>query len=122
MAAKRLDLFDGEGDVAKCVTRIQLHGLVKWYTGDKSSYYLAEKLQSPAFGVFLRLSADDRKDFDKVKDELYKEFKSVQKDREEAIRELSRRKRLLGESIRTFSYNLMELVKFVYPTIGVAPN
>ena len=68
MATNKLDLFNGEGDVTEFVTRVQLYGLMKGYDGEKLSYCLAEKLRGPAFSVFLRLSADDRKDFDKVKE------------------------------------------------------
>ena len=114
MAAKKLDVFDGEGDVIEFVTRVQSHdGLMKGYEGEKLSYCLAEKLRGPAFSVFMRLPADDQKNFETVKNELYKEFKKEQRNREEAIKELSRRKRLPGESIRTFAYNMMELVRLV---------
>ena len=37
--------------------------------------------------------------------------------REEAVVELSKRKRLLGESIPTFSYKISELVLFAYSTV-----
>ena len=102
------------------MTRIKLHGLVKGYDGEKLSYCLAEKLRGAAFSVFLRMSADDQKDFDKLEKELLKEFKSEQRNREEAVNELGKRKRIPNESILTFSYSIEELVKFAYPTFAVA--
>ena len=120
MASKKMDIFDGEGDIKEFVTRIQLYGIMKGYTGEKLSYCLAEKLRGPAFSVFLRMSEDDRKDFEKLKKELYKEFKSEERNREEAVSELSKRKRLVGESIPTFAYRVAELVQFSYPSFDDA--
>ena len=61
------------------------------------------------------MSADDKKDLSTLKTELYKEFKKEQRNREEAVCELTKRKRSPGESIPTFAYNLLELVKMAYP-------
>ena len=72
---KKLDVFTGEGDVQEFVTRIRLLGVMKVYAEEKLAYCLAEKLRGPAFQVFMRMSVEDQKDFDHLKEELYKEFK-----------------------------------------------
>ena len=56
---KKLDIFNGEGDVREFVTRIRLLGVMKGYTDEKLAYCLAEKLRGPAFQVFMRMSEPD---------------------------------------------------------------
>ena len=89
---------------------------LKGYTGEKSARALASKLEVPAFNVSMRLADDDRKDPAKVKKELLKEFECGKINREEALNELSKRKRQQGESAQNYAYKLMELVKLAYPT------
>ena len=98
------------------VSRVEIHGKMKGYTDEKLSYCLAEKLQGAAFNVFLRMSDDDQKDLKKLKTELFKEFKKEERNREEAVTELSRRKRQTDETIPTFAYKLTQLVKYACPT------
>ena len=71
---------------------------MKSYTGEKCAQALASKLEGPAFDVYLRLSSDDRKDASKITAELLKEFERGRRNREEALCELSKRKREIGES------------------------
>ena len=68
----------------------------------------------------MRLSADDKKEFSKITEELLKEFESGQLNRQEAIQELDTRIRRPGESAHTFAYKLTELVKLSYPTFDAA--
>ena len=114
--SKKMDVFNGEGDVQEFVTRIHFLGMMKGYVDEKLAYCLAEKLRGPAFQVFMRMSEADQKDFTKLKEELYKEFKREQRNRDMAISELRNRKRLPGESVENFAYQVKDLVKFAYPT------
>ena len=52
---------------------------------------LASKVERRAFDVYMRLSVDNRKDEQKIKTELLKEFERGNQNREEAIYELNSR-------------------------------
>ena len=64
----------------------------------------------------MRLSDEDKKDVRKIKAEFLKEFERGQQDREEALHELSHRTLQADESVQTFAYKLIELVKLAYPS------
>ena len=64
------------------------------------------------------MTDDDQKDDTKIGNELLKEFKRGQQDREEAIAELQVRRRLPDEPTQTFAYKLLDLVKLAYPTFS----
>ena len=66
------------------------------------------------------MSTEDQKYFDKLKEELYKDFKREKRNRDMAIRELWNRKRLSGESVENFAYQIKDLMKFTYPTFDDA--
>ena len=89
--------FNGTGDVTKFITKIELLIAIKGYSGEKSAQALASKLEDEAFDVYLRMPVEDRKDISKVKDELLKEYKKGQVDREEAVVKLASRCRLQNE-------------------------
>lgn len=108
--------YDGKGDVKNFITKVELVAAIKGYVDEKKSQYLASKLVGPAFDVYVRLSVEDKKDFDKVKEELLKEFERGQINREEAIYLLNDRRRKPEESPQTYAYKLLELVKLAYPT------
>ena len=110
----KCDEFNGTGDVKVFLTKVDIVASIKGYTDEKKAQFLASKLLQPAFDVYMRLSDDDKKDFDKVKAELLKEFEKGQLNREEAIKLLSTRKRQAEESAQTFAYKLIELVKLAY--------
>ena len=108
--------FNGTGDVRSFIAKAELYSSLKNYTGEKCAQALASKLEGPAFDVYLRLSSEDRKDANKITAELLKEFERGRRDREEALSELSKRKREVGESAQNFAYKILELVKLAYPT------
>ena len=93
--------FNGTGNVEEFVKKVELHSSLKGYDAVKQAQNLAGRLSGPVFDVYLRLSADDQKDPSKIKEELFKEFKRGQQDREEAISELQCRRRLPDEHSRT---------------------
>lgn len=110
----KCDEFDGTTDVKVFLTKVEIVASIKGYEDEKKAQFLASKLLQPAFDIYMRLSAEDKKDFEKVKAELLKEFERGQLNREEAIEILSNRRREAGESALTFSYKLLELVKLAY--------
>ena len=59
--------FTGNGDVQAFLTKVEIHAALKGYTGEELAQALASKLEGPAFDVYLRLSADDRKDPEKFR-------------------------------------------------------
>ena len=75
-----------------------------------------KKKEGPAFDIYLQLSTEERKDVNKITEEVLKEFERGKRNREEAISELSKRRRENGESVQHFSYKILELVKLAYPT------
>ena len=107
--------YDGTGDVEKFVVRIELEAALKGHQDEKKAQFLASKLVGPAMEVYLRLSDGDRKEFDKIKAELYKEFRKGQLDREEAITVLGSRTRESGESAQSYAHKIIDLVKLAYP-------
>ena len=114
----KIKTFNGEGNVKEFVVKVELHSSLKGYSGEKCAQDLASRLDGPAFDVYMRLSTEDRKSVEKIKEELLKEFEKGQLDREEAIFELSNRPRKQGESPHTYAYKLMELVKLAYPAFN----
>lgn len=114
----KIKVFNGEGNVKEFIVKVELHSSLKWYTEEKCAQDLASRLDGPAFDVYMRLSTEDKKKVDKIKEELLKEFEKGQLNREEAMFELSNRSRKHGESAHTYAYKLLELVKLAYPTFN----
>ena len=113
---KKVKVFDGSTNVKEFITICELECAVKGYDDPaKKAYYLASKLTGPAFDVYMRLTDDEKKEFDTIKQELSKEFEKGNLDREEAIQTLNTRHQLPKESVQTFAYKLSELVKLAYP-------
>ena len=120
MESSKIKCFDGNGDVKVFLTKVELEASIKGYADEKKAQYVASKLISPAFDVYLRLSVEQKKDFNAIKEELLKEFERGQLNREEAIHILSTRRRQPEESPQTYAYKLMELVKLSYSSFDVA--
>ena len=108
--------YDGSGEVKVFLEKISLYSALKRFEDQKAAKNLASKLEGRAFDVYLRLSTEDRKQEQKMRAELLKEFERDNKDREEAIHELNKRKRKPDESAHTYSYQLIELVRLAYAT------
>lgn len=108
--------FNGKGDIRSFIAKAELYSSLKNYTREKCAQALASKLEGPAFDVYLCLSSEDRKDANKITPELLKEFERGRRDRAEALSELSKCKREVGESKQNFGYKILELVKSSYPT------
>ncbi len=107
--------FNGSEDVKVFLEKVSLHSALKGYNEEKAAQNLASKLEGPAFDVYMRLSADERKDAEKIKTELLREFERGYLDRETAISELNNRRRQPEESSQTYAFKIMELVKLAYP-------
>ena len=109
-------VYDGTYDVRKFVAKVELEASLKNHADEKKAQYIASKLVGHAMDVYLRMTEEDKKDPEKVKTELLKEFERGQLNREEAITELDQRKRLPKESADTYAFKVIELVKLAYPT------
>ena len=112
----KLRNFDGNGDVKVFIVKTALHSALKGYEDEKAAQNLASRLEGRAFDVYMRLSATDKKDVDKVQTEFMNEFELSNQDREMAMYEWTTRRRKQGESPQTFIYKIMELVKLAYPS------
>lgn len=88
---------------------------MKGYTDEKLAKSLASNLEGGAFKVYLRMSTDDQKDVEKIKQELLSEYEVGAVDREQAVVELSSRSRLQNEPAKTYAFKLQQLVKLAYP-------
>ena len=112
----KVKFFDGSGDVRVFVENLSIQSSLKGYDGEKAAQNLASKLEGRAFDIYLRLSSDDRKNPDKIKSELFKEFEEGKQDREEAIFQLGNRTRHPDESVQTFAHKITELVRLAHPS------
>ena len=108
--------YDGSGEVKTFLEKISLHSALKGYDGQKAAQYLASKLEGRAFDIYMRLSSEDKKKEEKIREELLKEFERGHQDREQAIHVLDNRHRKEDESAHTYAYHVLELVKLAYPT------
>ena len=68
--SSKRDRFDGKGDVNAFIKKMELYIALKEYTGVKAAQALASNLDLPAFNVYLRMSDDDQKDVEKLKEAL----------------------------------------------------
>ena len=66
--------YDGTGDVKVFLEKVSLSSALKEYEGEKAAQNLASRLEGRAFDVYMRLSADDKKDVKKIELELLMEF------------------------------------------------
>ena len=113
--------FDGTTDVEAFITIAELNAAVKGYTDERKAQYLASLLvEGPALNVYLRLSADHKKDAEEIKKALRSEFEAAHRDREVALEKLGKRKMRRNESPITFAYALQELTKLAYATLPAA--
>ena len=107
----KIQPFDGKGDVKTFLEKVKLYAAIKEYSEEKHAQVLGSNLNSPAFEVYMRLSDEDKKKPDKIRDELLKEFDRGVVNREEAIHLLNTTSIRTSESCSAFSYRLKELVK-----------
>ena len=111
----KISKFSGVGNVKNFIEKVDLLASLKDYDEEKQAKLLASYLDDAAFDVYMRLSAADRDDPGKIKEELLKEFNKGQVDREAAIKELNHRTLKPYEPFATFSYKIEELMKLAYP-------
>ena len=111
----KIDKFNGTGNVQNFIEKVNLLASIKDYNEGKQAQLLASYLEDAAFDVYMRLSTDDRKKPDKIKEELLKEFNKGQLNRESAIKELNNRKLKPSEPFATYAYKITELMKLAYP-------
>ena len=120
-SSKRVKItFDGSTDVTKFVAKLELEASLKEYADEMKANFLASRLVGPAFDVYLRLTTEQKKNFDAIKAELKNEFERGHLNREEALAILQNRVQASTESPQTFAYKLTELVQLAYP--GFSPT
>ena len=88
-SSKKVEYFDGKGDVNSFLVKARLYNKLKKYEGEAAAVSLASRLQEPAFNVYLRMSDEDKKDVEKIEAELKKQYQVGNRDREEALYLLS---------------------------------
>ena len=110
----KIKSFDGTGNVKVFLEKVSIHSSLKGYENEECSQNIASRLEGRAFDVYMRLGNEDKKNPDKIKEELLKEFERGKQDRELAIHELINRMRNTDESVQTFAYKIQELV--TWPT------
>ena len=115
----KIKSFDGTGNVKVFLEKFSIHSSLKGYENEKCAQNIASRLEARAFDVYMRLGNEDKKNPDKVKEELLKEFERGKQDRELAIHELSNRMRNADASAQTFAYKIQELVTLAYPAFNV---
>ena len=107
--------YDGSSDVEAFITRVELKAQIKGYDGEKCAQYMASQLaEGHALNVYLKLSGDDKKNIDSIKDALQKEFDASHRNRDIAVEKLTKCKPQKGESPSSFAYKLLELGKLAY--------
>lgn len=119
-SSKKVEYFDGKGDVNSFLVKARLYNKLKKYEGEDAAVSLASRLQEPAFNVYLRMSDEDKKDVEKIEAELKKQYQVGNRDREEALHLLSAVHRKEDETAQDLSYRITELVKLAYPSFTVA--
>lgn len=85
--------FDGSGNVNVFLEKISLLSTLTGYEGEKVAQNLACRLEGGTFDGYLRFSEIDKKDPNKIKDELKIYFEKGNQDRELAVHKLSNRKK-----------------------------
>ena len=73
-SANKIKVYDGSTDVQIFLQKVTIEASLKGREGEKFAQHIASKLDGPAFDVYRRLSTDDKKDPDKIIEELTKEF------------------------------------------------
>ena len=92
-----------------------LHTALKGFDGQKAALYVASKLEGRAFNIYRRLLPEDKKNEDKIRAELLKEFERGYQGREQAIYALENRHQKEDESAHSYAYHILELVKIGIP-------
>jgi len=115
----KIKSFDGTGNVKVFLENVSIHSSLKGYEDEKCAENIASRLEGRAFDVYMRLGNEDKKNPDKVKEELLNEFERRKQDRELAIHELTNQMRNADESAQTFAYKTQELVTLAYPAFNV---
>ena len=107
--------YDGSGEVKVFLEKTSLHSALKGFDGEKAALYLASKLEGRAFDIYRRLSPEDKKNENKIRAELLKEFERGHQGTEQAMYTLENRHQKEDESAHSYAYHILELVKIGIP-------
>lgn len=109
--------FNGTGDVQSFVEKVELMAALKDHKDAVKATFIASRLTGTAFDVYRRMSAEDKKDPEKIKTNLLKEFCREERNREEALNALMQASRKTGETTQAFSYRILKLVQLAYSSL-----
>ena len=122
--AKSMDnkvYFDGTGDVQSFVEKVELMATLKGHnTNEPKATFIASRLVGTAFDVYRRMSADDKKDPEKLKENLKKEFCREERNREEALNALMSASRQSGDTPQAYAYKVVKWVQLAYSSLDDA--
>ena len=108
--------FDSTGNVKVFNETVSIHSSLKGYEHEKAAQNIASRLEGCTFEIYMRLGSSDKKNPEKLRDELLKEFERGNQDREVANNELASRTRSSDESPQKFAFKIQELIMLAYPT------
>ena len=112
--------FDGTGDVQSFVEKVDLIARLKKHEDEEKAVFIGSKLGGPAFDVYRRLTAAEKKDPEVLKTNLLREFCREERNREEALDALMRGSRKSGETPQAYAYRVLKLVSLAYSTLSAA--
>ncbi len=111
----KVKCFDGSGNIKTFLEKVKLHSALKGFSGEKAAQNLASCLEGRTFDVYMRLDESEKKNEEKIRKELLKEFERGNSNRDTAIAQLNSKFREKDESAKTFAFNILELTKLAYP-------
>ncbi len=120
MAERRVDVYDGSGDIDLWLIKMKFYCSTKKYEGKQEAHAIASKLDGPAFLCIARLSDEDQDDPKKVKEALKREFDKVAVDHETAVAELAQIKRISDETPAQLAWRVEKVTRKAYPGLSEA--
>jgi hypothetical protein len=108
--------FEGSGDVAAFLDRIEVWTTLKDHKDEKKALALASRLEGRVFDKYRRLEPDAKKNFDSIATALRNEFQRGHVNRAWAVSDLRQRRWSFGhESAAAFVADVQRLVGLAYP-------
>ena len=118
MSERRVDVFDGRGDIDLWLMKMKFYCSAKKFEGKQEAHAIASKLDGAAFLCIARMSDTDQNDPKKVKEALKKEFDKVAVDHETAVAELARLKRQDNETPAQLAWRVEKITRKAYPGLS----
>ena len=68
--ASNIEVFNGNGNVNTFIEKVNIYSAFKGHENEKKAQLVASYLDGAALDVYMRLSADEKKNPDTIKDEV----------------------------------------------------